>query len=441
MSKNRGSTQTTTQTSQIPAWLEEGAQDNLALANDLAAQPTGTRVAPFNPTLMQGANAILTGANVGRDTTGAGVNVLTGEAGYRPMMVDPAMATGAIVRGVPGMTAANVGPALTVSAASAEAARITRGDVRDIRAGSLNGMDLSGYFNPWEDNVVNVALSDIGRQGAIAGNAARARSAAAGVFGDRRDVLEAETDRNYADAAARTAAGLRAQGYARSQDLATGDINRDFQAQGANQSADLSVAGQNAGFTQQANLTNAGSQQDAARTNAQLSLQARLADAGFAQEAARTNTGFQQQAALADAGFQQQVGLSNQAATNTGQLANQGADAQGAALRTQVGQQLIGAGVTQQDQALRAGQAITGVGELFRDNEQRVLDDPYRALAIRQAALTGTPFSQTQTTTSPLYRNTGAGILGGAATGAGIGRLAGFGGGAGALAGGLLGLF
>lgn len=343
MSKDRGRTQTTTQTSQIPAWVEEGARDNLTIANDLAAQPTASRVAPWNPTLALGTRMIELGAGAGTGTTNAGVTALQGEAGFRPQMV----------------TGASIG----------------RGAVRDVTAGSLNGMDLSGYFNPWEDNVVNVALADIGRQGDIAGNAARARSAAAGVFGDRRDVLEAETGRGFADAAARTAAGLRSQGFARSQDLATTDLNRALQADMANQGVDLNVAGQNAAFAQQAALS------------------------------------------------------------------NQSADAQGAALRSQIGQQLIGAGVTQQDQALRGGQAVTGVGEMYRENEQAALDDPYRMLALRQAALSGTPFSTTQITNSPLYRNTGAGILGGAATGAAIGRMAGVGGPWGAAAGGLLGLF
>ena len=72
----------------------------------------------------------------------------------------------------------------------------------------------SQYMNPYEDTVVQQALSDIQRQGDIAQTQADAQAVGAGAFGGSRQGLQrAEMGRNVLDTQARTAAGLRSSGY------------------------------------------------------------------------------------------------------------------------------------------------------------------------------------------------------------------------------------
>jgi hypothetical protein len=71
----------------------------------------------------------------------------------------------------------------------------------------------SARMNPYEDQVVQQALSDIDREQALAQNQAGADVAKAKAFGSRGELYQAETNRQFADAKARTAANLRQQGY------------------------------------------------------------------------------------------------------------------------------------------------------------------------------------------------------------------------------------
>lgn len=74
---------------------------------------------------------------------------------------------------------------------------------------------------------------------------------------------------------------------------------------------------------------------------------------------------------------------------------------------------LEAAGAAQQGQAERQLADIERIYEAFRN-------DPVEALQLRMAALTGTPYGGTGTSSQPLTRSPVAGALGGAATGAGI---------------------
>lgn len=114
---------------------------------------------------------------------------------------------------------------------------------QQVTAQSLENKDLSGYMNPYTDQVINRTLGDISEQGDRAGNAVRARAAAAGSFGGSRSALmELGTAQNYADAAGDASANLRHTGYTQAQNVATADANRALQAGMANQSADLQGA-------------------------------------------------------------------------------------------------------------------------------------------------------------------------------------------------------
>ena len=143
-------------------------------------------------------------------------------------------------------------------------------------------------------------------------------------------------------------------------------------------------------------------------------------------------------AGLRQAGF-------NQAADRMSGDLNRGLQAQIAQGNLGLGQgqlNLAGAGqqASLQDTARRAAygdaQALQNIGLLQQANDQRQLDfdyqqhqeeqmHPERMLALRQSILSGLPYNQQTTMTSPQTRNPMTGMLGGAATGGALGSLGG----------------
>jgi hypothetical protein len=93
---------------------------------------------------------------------------------------------------------------------------------------------LEQYTNPYETQVVNQSLADLERSRLMAQNVGGAQASAANAYGgSRQGIAEAETNRAFADEAARTASGLRQTGYQNAQSM-------ERQAQMQNQSAGLS---------------------------------------------------------------------------------------------------------------------------------------------------------------------------------------------------------
>ena len=146
-----------------------------------------TQVAGLDPLTQQ---AMQTGAGIGQympylqqaaDTTGQGIDYLTGQGQAVPGYFDQA---------------------------------------RTQAAGSDQMFDptsAAAYQNPFEDQVVQQTLSDINRQGALQQQALNAQAANAGAFGGSRSgIMQTELGRNMLDTQARTAGQLRQQGYASS---------------------------------------------------------------------------------------------------------------------------------------------------------------------------------------------------------------------------------
>ena len=105
-------------------------------------------------------------------------------------------------------------------------------------AGQVAGADLGAYTNPYETQVVEQSLSDLERSRLMQQNQLGAQASAAGAFGgSRQGIAEAETNRAFAEQAARTASGLRQSGYQQAQQLAGQDIGRQMQVDAANQAA------------------------------------------------------------------------------------------------------------------------------------------------------------------------------------------------------------
>lgn len=128
-----------------------------------------------------------------------------------------------------------------------------------VSAGQIGSTNLGQYMNPYTQNVIDTSMADLERQRLVGQQQNSAAAAAAGAFGgSRHGLVEAETNRGFADAASRTAAGLQQQGFLNAQQMAGQDINTRMQAQLANQTAGLNAGVQNAAnqlTTQQANQT------------------------------------------------------------------------------------------------------------------------------------------------------------------------------------------
>jgi hypothetical protein len=100
-------------------------------------------------------------------------------------------------------------------------------------AQSFDPSSVSQYFNPYEDAAVQQALTDIRRQGDIAGNQQNAAAVQAGAFGGSRQGLQsAELSRNVLEQQGRTAAGMRQAGFQSAMQQAQGDFaNQQQRAQ------------------------------------------------------------------------------------------------------------------------------------------------------------------------------------------------------------------
>ena len=113
-----------------------------------------------------------------------------------------------------------------------------------IREQSLAGTDLGGYMNPFQRQVIDATMGEIGRQEKLQDLGIQDQAQRVGAFGgDRMAIQQAENNRNFDQTRAQTLANLNFQNFGNAQQQATNDINRNFQAQQANQ-------GMNAGMMQ-----------------------------------------------------------------------------------------------------------------------------------------------------------------------------------------------
>lgn len=105
-----------------------------------------------------------------------------------------------------------------------------------IREQSLAGTNLDPYMNPFQRQVVDTTMGELGRQERLQDLSIQDQAQRAGAFGgDRMAIQQAENNRNFDQTRAQTLANLNFQNFGNAQQMATGDINRNFQAQQANQ--------------------------------------------------------------------------------------------------------------------------------------------------------------------------------------------------------------
>ena len=298
-----------------------------------------------------------------------------------------------------------------------------------VQGQSLAQTDLSPYQNQYDSGVIDAALGDLDRARQMTQNQNAASAVSAGAFGgDRQALVESETNRNFADQAARTAVNLRQQGFQNAQQQAQADLNRAQQAgmQTAQLGQQAALANQRAGLTADTSSAQLGLQsglaaqslnQQAAARNAQNQLAADTTSAANFMRAGQLNAAnnlaaqqatqagqiqaaqFDQRGQLANQDAQMRAALANQNAALRNQqlgfdaqrfnadsglqaaLANQRAGMQASGMRQGAAAQLANLGGDLRGTQFADAAALQGVGGQQQAAAQQLLEDRYRRFA------------------------------------------------------------
>jgi len=251
MSKGKTVTQSTTDPAQMAMY-----QDLYDKSKGIASQPfvpyTGAKVAGFNPDQLQGFDATryMFNQSMGYDPR----QKLNNLANQPTPSVTPYTGTATNLQPAAMQTGANIAPVDSYGGAS-----IDRNDIRNVQPKSLLDTDLNAYQNPFQSQVIDNTLGDLNRARQMQLQSDQDAAIGRNAFGGSRSaLLESETNRNFAEQAARTAGDLRSQGFDKATALAGQDIGRQFDADKYMSGIDSNVAMQNASFGQQAGLASQG---------------------------------------------------------------------------------------------------------------------------------------------------------------------------------------
>jgi hypothetical protein len=195
------------QTSTLDPQYSAAVYGNLDRAQALANTPfqpySGEQVASFTPTQVQAQNAY---TGIGQGNTGAaslqaGIDLASGVGRYQP---------------------------------------------QQVTAAPLTGVDLSGYMNPYQSDVVDATIRQAARAKGISDANDASRATAAGAFGGSRSaVLQNLDDHSWQQNLQQTLAGLNSQNFSQAQSAAQNDLQRQLAAAQSNQGAGLQAAGLN----------------------------------------------------------------------------------------------------------------------------------------------------------------------------------------------------
>ena len=193
------------QTTQLPPWINDAAQQNYAFAQNVAQQPLqqyqGQMVANPGGQMQQAWNTAAAGGNAGQDQYNGA------QAGYL---------------GVMGQTPQQVTP------------------------GQLSSTNLQPYMNPYTSSVINSTLPIMQQNLALSQNQQANQAASSNAFGGSRQGVQAGvTQAQGAQGMAQMAAQLNQANFGQAQTAAGQDIATNLQGQLANQSAQQNQAGLN----------------------------------------------------------------------------------------------------------------------------------------------------------------------------------------------------
>lgn len=348
-------TQTTTQNTQVPAYVQE-AQQNLygtgqALAAPFTSTPPAFGVAGFTPDQEMGFELARQGA---QDAYTAA-----------PMRVDPAalhsspMQANVYSIGAKQAPFASTGPAAQAATAQAPVEQLTAGDIAQ-------------FMNPYTREVIDTTLGDMSRKFDETSAAARARMAAAGAFGgSRQAVMENGMARDFGDTVARTAAALRDRGFTQAADLGRG----------------------NAQMRQQGGQFNAGQANQVGLANMDAANRVKMFDTAQENQVELANADAANRVGMFDIGQHNQAGRDYAAAYN-------------AALRGDADRSVLAATTDNalandyQARQLRALQSLLGIGGAQQQTAQSAINLPMDWLKVLGSITPGNT-GQTSTTTSP----------------------------------------
>ena len=199
------STQQSQNTTQLPPWINDAAQQNYAFAQNVANQPLqqyqGQMVANPGAQMQQAWNSAAAGGNAGQNQYDAS------QAGYL---------------GVMGQTPQQVTP------------------------GQLSSTNLQPYMNPYTSSVINSTLPIMQQNLALSQNQNQNAAASSNAFGGSRQAIQqGVTQAQGAQGMAQMAAQLNQANFGQAQTAAQSDIATNLQGQLANQSAQQNQAGLN----------------------------------------------------------------------------------------------------------------------------------------------------------------------------------------------------
>jgi hypothetical protein len=327
--------QQTQQTTQLPPWVNDAAQQNYAFAQQVANRPLqqyqGQMTPDVSQQLQQSWNTAATASNAGLPQYNAATAGFVGALGQTPMNVtDP-------------------------------------GNAAAVTAGNVGDTDLSKYMDPYTQSVINASLPIMQQQlgqtlSSNAGNAVNQGAFGGSRFGVQQGTAQAQG----AQGMAQMAANLNAQNFTQAQAAATGDINRQLDASKTNQlsqQTDLARA-------LQAQQSNQQAQQAKINSDIQAASGLNTTGAGVAQQANNAftmqNTAGVQQMSTAQDQINAQMAKFQQA---WGYPAQQLGLLQSGLSQTPYGQTTTGQSNTQTytptDWAALAGAGIGALGNIF----------------------------------------------------------------------------
>jgi hypothetical protein len=113
-----------------------------------------------------------------------------------------------------------------------------------IQAGQINGMDLSGYMNPYTQNVIDTTMTELGNQERIGQQGVDDSALAQNAFGgDRMYVQKGVMNDKFNQLRKNTIADLYSKNFLNAQTMGQFDIGAKMEADRANQQAGIQGAG------------------------------------------------------------------------------------------------------------------------------------------------------------------------------------------------------
>ena len=207
--------QQTQQVTQLPPWINDAAQQNYALAQNVASRPLqqyqGQMTPDLSDQLQQSWNTAASATNAGMPQYNAATAGFAGALGQTPMSVNAG------------------GPTMQVN---------DPGNAAAVSAGNIGSTNLTALYGPVYSVVINASLPIMQQQlgqtlSSNAGNAVNQGAFGGSRFGVQQGTAQAQG----ALGMAQMAADLNAQNFTQAQAAATGDINRQLQAQTTNQAS------------------------------------------------------------------------------------------------------------------------------------------------------------------------------------------------------------